>query len=54
MLTASGVGEYIIAKPYRLVITKRGTPHRVARVDAAAGEHVRWSIAGFFLRDAKS
>lgn len=54
ILLSEGTGDYIAAKPNRLVITKSGTPHRVARVDPAAGEHVRCSIGGFFLRDVKS
>jgi Rps23 Pro-64 3,4-dihydroxylase Tpa1-like proline 4-hydroxylase len=37
-------------KPNRLVILKGGVTHRVAPVSQAAGEHVRASIAGFFLR----
>lgn len=53
VLTATGLGEFVLAEPNRLVITKRGTPHRVARVDPAAGENVRCSIAGFFLSDVK-
>ena len=43
------VGEYVMACPNRLVVVKSGTPHRVAPVDAAAGENVRCSIAGFFV-----
>lgn len=36
--------------PNRLVLLGEDRPHRVARVDANAGAHVRASIAGFFLR----
>jgi hypothetical protein len=46
----SGVGLYIRPKPNRLVLIGPDRPHRVARVDANAGTHVRLSIAGFFLR----
>jgi hypothetical protein len=45
-----GIGACVVPKPNRLVLIAGGHPHRVARVDVAAGQHVRASIAGFFLR----
>jgi hypothetical protein len=50
VLVGAGLGEFVIAKPNRLVIMKAGTPHRIARVDPAAGENVRCTIGGCFLR----
>jgi hypothetical protein len=44
-----GCGNFIMPKPNRLVVLS-GAPHMVARVSAAAGHHVRASVAGFFLR----
>lgn len=52
ILVGAGLGEFVIAKPNRLVIMRAGTPHRIARVDPAAGENVRCSIGGCFLREA--
>ena len=43
-----GLGHYIQANPKRLVVFRGGIPHRIARVDPAAGEHARCAIAGFF------
>ncbi|HKB81187.1 MAG TPA: 2OG-Fe(II) oxygenase [Thermoanaerobaculia bacterium] len=48
VLSERGLGHYIQAKPNRLVVFRGGIPHRIARVDPAAGEHVRCAIAGFF------
>ena len=44
-----GCGQFIAPKPNRLVLLA-GAPHMVAKVSAAAGHHVRASVAGFFLR----
>jgi hypothetical protein len=44
-----GVGQYIFPKPNRLVILAGGIPHMVHRVTASAGDHVRCSVAGFFV-----
>ncbi|HXS17799.1 MAG TPA: 2OG-Fe(II) oxygenase [Polyangiaceae bacterium] len=44
-----GCGNFIMPKPNRLVVLS-GAPHMVAKVSAAAGHHVRASVAGFFLR----
>lgn len=44
------VATAISPSPNRLVLLGEDRPHRVARVDANAGAHVRASVAGFFLR----
>lgn len=44
-----GIGLAITPKPNRLALIGPDRPHRIARVDANAGSHVRLSIAGFFL-----
>jgi hypothetical protein len=48
-LLTRGVGRFVHAKPNRLVILCGGTPHMIKAVTAAAGNHVRCSIAGFFI-----
>lgn len=44
-----GYGQFITAKPNRLVITKGGIWHQINRVDKDAGDHCRSSIVGFFV-----
>lgn len=44
-----GYGQYITAKPNRLVITKGGIWHQINRVDKDAGDHCRSCIVGFFV-----
>lgn len=46
---SSGVGRYVLPRPNRLVVLG-SQPHCVTPVAAAAGQHVRASVAGFFLR----
>jgi hypothetical protein len=48
VLSARGVGYYIQPKANRLVVMRNGIPHCIAKVDRAAGENVRCSVAGFF------
>lgn len=45
----SGVGNYIMPKPNRFVLLRKGVLHRINRVDSNAGGHPRASITGFFL-----
>lgn len=49
-LDAFSVSSAITPRPNRLVLLAGSRPHRVARVDATAGAHIRTSLAGFFLR----
>jgi hypothetical protein len=49
VLCESGCGDFIVSKPNRLVLMKPAIPHRIARVDACAGENVRCSISGCFV-----
>ncbi len=44
-----GCGQFIMPKPNRLVLLS-GAPHMIAKVSAAAGQNIRASVAGFFLR----
>lgn len=44
-----GCGNFVMPRPNRLVILA-GAPHMIARVSPAAGEAVRASVSGFFLR----
>ncbi len=48
-LMESGVGRFVMPKPNRLVILG-GAPHAIAPVTHAAGQNVRASVSGFFLR----
>jgi hypothetical protein len=52
-LSAVGVGQYIVAKPNRLVILAAGQLHKINAVHPAAGDRVRCSISGFFLRPTR-
>ena len=49
-LLERGVGRFVSPKPNRLVILG-GAPHAVAPVSSAAGQNVRASVCGFFLRE---
>ena len=48
-LLDAGVGRYIQPKPNRLVVLG-AAPHAVVPVSSAAGQNVRASVSGFFLR----
>jgi Rps23 Pro-64 3,4-dihydroxylase Tpa1-like proline 4-hydroxylase len=43
------VGYFVTPIANRLVVMRGATPHRIAAVSAAAGEHHRMSITGFFV-----
>lgn len=45
----AGHGQFIAAKPNRLVILAGGAYHAINRVDSDAGDQVRCSISGFFV-----
>lgn len=47
---AQGVGHYVMPKPNRFVLLRRGLLHRLNPVQPSAGDHVRASVTGFFLR----
>jgi hypothetical protein len=49
-LFESGIGTYILPKPNRLVVITAGNYHSIKRVEPAAGDHPRLSVAGFFMR----
>jgi hypothetical protein len=49
-LMATGTGYFVSPRPNRAIFLKGGTLHALNRVDADAGDHVRCSIAGFFVR----
>lgn len=49
-LNKQGIGNYIVAKPNRLVFTKGSAWHSVNRVDRTAGDNVRCSVVGFFIK----
>lgn len=51
-LLEHGAGRFVMPKPNRLVILG-GAPHAVAPVSAAAGQNVRASVSGFFLREGR-
>lgn len=50
LLGDPGVGMYISPKPNRLILLKSGTWHCVNRVEPAAGDNLRVSVAGFFWK----
>ncbi len=49
VLAQRGMGCYITPKPNRLVVIAAGNAHMINRVHPAAGDHVRCTIAGFFI-----
>jgi hypothetical protein len=50
VLMRTGVGHYVMPRPNRLVVLGEGNPHKVEKVAPAAGNHVRGSFSGFFMR----
>jgi hypothetical protein len=44
----------VFPRPNRLVLVGADRAHMIGRVDHSAGDHVRTSLAGFFLRAARS
>jgi len=53
-LMREGYGRFVAAKPNRLVFLAGGVSHMVAQVHAAAGDHPRVSVSGFFLRKPRT
>ncbi len=49
-LLTAGCGRFIVPKPNRLVVMSSGALHAVRRVETDAGDWVRGSISGFFLK----
>jgi len=49
-LNSYGFGSYIVPNPNRLVFIKGNCWHCINRVDSTAGDHVRCSVVGFFLK----
>jgi hypothetical protein len=49
-LMREGHGRFVTAKPNRLVFLAAGVSHMIAQVHAAAGDHPRLTVSGFFLR----
>lgn len=48
-----GVGHYVMPRPNRFVLLRRGLLHRIHPVHQSAGDHVRASVTGFFLRESE-
>jgi hypothetical protein len=46
----SGLATCVFPRPNRLVLVGPNRPHMITRVDANAGDHIRTTLAGFFLR----
>jgi hypothetical protein len=44
------IATCVFPRPNRLVLVGPDRPHIIGRVDASAGDHIRTSLAGFFLR----
>ncbi|NJM20898.1 MAG: proline hydroxylase [Richelia sp. RM2_1_2] len=45
-----GMGQYIAPKPNRLVVIAGENPHRINKVEPTAGDRIRSSISGFFVK----
>lgn len=50
VLMQTGIGHYVMPRPNRLIVVGEGNPHKVEKVAPAAGNHVRASFSGFFMR----
>jgi hypothetical protein len=46
-----GMGHYVMPRPNRFVLLRPGLLHRINPVQQSAGDHIRASVTGFFLRD---
>jgi hypothetical protein len=51
-VVGSGLATCVFPRPNRLVLVGPDRPHMITRVDGNAGDRVRTSLAGFFLRRA--
>lgn len=51
LIAGKDIGTFVAPAPNRLVLLRGGVPHCIKRVDPAAGEAFRASIAGFFLAE---
>lgn len=49
-LMETGFGHFISPRPNRLIVFSSGIYHQVKRVDEAAGNNIRMTVAGFFLK----
>lgn len=49
-LLTSRIGHYVAPRPNRLVLLRTGVPHMIKKVEPHAGDRLRGSVAGFFLR----
>lgn len=47
---SGGMGYYFSAVPNRMIFLRGRTTHMITRVDPSAGENLRLSLSGFFLR----
>ncbi len=48
----AGLGYYFSPRPNRAIFIRQGTPHMIKEVDKSAGDRLRLSVAGFFIRNA--
>lgn len=51
MIGAYGMGNFITAKPNRIVMMKASVWHQINRVDDDAGDHCRCSVVAFFKKE---
>ncbi len=49
-LMEAGLGTYVHPKPNRLVLIGRGISHTIKKTEADAGDRVRASVTGFFVK----
>jgi hypothetical protein len=47
---SQGLGYYFAPLPNRIIFLRAHTPHMIKTVDRAAGDNLRLSLSGFFLR----
>ncbi|HVE13640.1 MAG TPA: proline hydroxylase [Elusimicrobiota bacterium] len=52
-LLGPGLGSYVSPKPNRIVLIGRGISHAIKKTEADAGDRVRASVTGFFVKRKK-
>jgi hypothetical protein len=52
--SSDGIGTAIFPRPNRLVLVKSGAPHAVSRISTDAGNQIRRSMTGFFVKQKRA
>ena len=52
--SSNGIGTAIFPRPNRLVLVQSGAPHGVSRISSDAGNRIRRSMTGFFVKQKRA